>query len=140
MSCLPNDLNRRSAARAIAVAAAIEAITGLVLISFPSVFVRLLLGAELSYAGQALGRLAGVALLALVLACWPGAGAESRPTSALRALLAFSVLTAIYLTYLGSGSRFAGPLLWPAVILHSVVAISLARAWLKNSRSGRAAG
>jgi hypothetical protein len=120
----------------IAVAAAIEAGTGLVLISFPSLFVRLLLGVELSEPGQIVGRLAGFSLLALVLACWPGAEPESQAAKSLRALLVFSVLVALYLIYLGIGSGFVGPLLWPAGVLHSVVAIFLARAWVSNSRGG----
>ncbi len=118
----------------IAVAAAIEAGTGLVLISFPSLFVRLLLGVELSEPGEVVGRLAGFALLALVLACWPGAGTESKAASSLRALLVFSVLVAFYLVYLGIRGGFVGPLLWPAAVLHSVVATFLARGWVNNSR------
>ncbi len=118
----------------IALAAAIEAGTGLVLVSFPSLFVRLLLGVELSEPGQIVGRLAGFALLALVLACWPGAGTKSTAVSSLRALLVFSVLIALYLVYLGIGTGFVGPLLWPAVVLHTVVAIVLARACVSNSR------
>ncbi len=118
----------------IALAAAIEAGTGLVLISFPSLFVRLLLGVELSEPGQIVGRLAGFTLLAVVLACWPRAGTKSVAASSLRALLVFSVLVALYLVYLGIGTGFVGPLLWPAAVLHTVVAIFLARAWANNSR------
>ena len=120
----------------IAVAAAIEAGTGLILISFPSLFVRLLLGVELSEPGQIVDRLAGFSLLALVLACWPGTESESQAAKSLRALLVFSVLVALYLIYLGVGSGFVGPLLWPAAVLHSVMAIFLARAWVNNSRGG----
>jgi hypothetical protein len=120
----------------IAVAAAIEAGTGLVLVSFPSLFVRLLFGVELSEPGQIVGRLAGFCLIALVLACWPRRGTEGEAASSLRALLVLSVLVALYLVYLGIGSSFVGPLLWPAVVLHSVVAIFLARAWVQNSRGG----
>ena len=118
----------------IALAAAIEAGTGLVLVSSPSVFVRLLLGVELSEPGQIVGRLAGFALIALVLACWPRGGTEGAAASSLRALLVFSALVALYLVYLGIGTGFVGPLLWPAVVLHTVVAIVLARAWVNNSR------
>ncbi len=120
----------------IAVAAAIEVGTGLILVSFPSLFVWLLLGVELSEPGQIVGRLAGLTLLALALACWPSAGTESARPSSLRALLIFSALLALYLIYLGIGGRFVGPILWPAVVLHSVVAIALARAWVNASRGG----
>jgi hypothetical protein len=95
----------------VAVAAGVEVVTGLVLIIRPSVFVWLLFGAELSDAGQALGRLAGFALLALALACWPTVGAEGEPSSALRAMLVFSLLTTIYLVYVGVGGELAGVLL-----------------------------
>ena len=121
----------------IAVAAAIEAGTGLVLVSFPSLFVRLLLGVELSEPGQIVGRLAGFALIALVLACWPRGATESTAASPLRALLFFSVFVALYLVYLGIGGGFVGPLLWPAAVLHTVVAIFLARAWANNSRGAK---
>src|SRR5208283_1425834 len=125
---------RRYETMSIAVAAAIEVGTGLALISFPSLFVRLLLGVELSEPGQIVGRLAGFSLVALVLACWPGAESESQAAKSLRALLVFSALVALYLAYLGIGGNFLGPILWPAVVLHSAVAIVLARAWANNSR------
>ena len=118
----------------IAVAAAIEAGTGLILVSFPSLFVRLLLGVELSEPGQIVGRLAGFALIALVLACWPSGGTGGAGASSLRSLLVFSLLVAVYLVYLGISGGPVGSLLWPAVILHSVVAIFLARAWVSTSR------
>jgi hypothetical protein len=120
----------------IVAAAAIEVGTGLVLVSFPSLFVRLLLGVDLSEPGQIVGRLTGFALIALVLACWPDAGTQSKAASSLRALLVFSVLVALYLVYLGIGSGFVGVLLWPAAVLHSAVAIFLAVTWVNNSRSG----
>jgi len=120
----------------IAAAAAVEAGTGLVLVSFPSLFVRLLLGAELSESGQIVGRLAGFTLIALVLACWPRGGTEGAAASSLQALLLLSVLVALYLVYLGIGGNFVGPLLWLAVVLHSVVAILLAGAWVNTSRAG----
>jgi len=119
----------------ITAAAAIEAGTGIVLVSSPSLFVRLLLGVELSESGQIVGRFAGFALIALVLACWPRGGTEGVAASPLRALLVFSVLVALYLVYLGIGSGSVGPLLWPAAVLHSVVAIFLARTWVISSPS-----
>ncbi len=120
----------------ILVAAAVEAGTGLILVSFPSLFVRLLLGVELSEPGQIVGRLAGFTLIALVLACWPYGASGGAAASSLRALLVLSVLVAVYLVYLGIGGGFTGPLLWPAVVLHSVVAIFLARGWVNNSPGG----
>jgi len=59
--------------RLLAVAAAIEAATGLALLIDPPVVTQLLPGVEVSGAAIAVGRVAGPGLLALGLACWPGA-------------------------------------------------------------------
>jgi len=98
----------------------------------------LLFDAEFSPAGKALSRLAGFALLALALACWPRLGAETR--LATRALCLFSALSAIYLVYLGAGSGLVGLLLWPAAVGHAVLAILLLRDWLAGSRSAEITG
>ena len=63
-----------------AFAAVAEAGTGLVLLIDPAIVVTLLLGAEISGVGTALGRCFGIALLALGLACWPG-GQRAEPHS-----------------------------------------------------------
>jgi hypothetical protein len=114
------------------VAAAVEVATGLVLIIRPSLAGWLLFGAELSDAGQALGRLAGFALLALALAYWPVLGAERR--SAVRALLILSLFTTIYLVYLGVRGEPVGILLWPAAALHAALTVLLVRGWLNRSQ------
>jgi hypothetical protein len=116
----------------VAVAAAVEVMTGVGLIIRPTLLVWLLFGTELSGGGQALGRLTGFALLALVLACWSGIGAEAR--SALRALLLFSLLTTIYLRLSGGGRELVVILLWPAAAGHAVLTILLARSWLSGPR------
>lgn len=122
-------MNPQTIGRWVAVAAAVEIGTGLVLLVRPPLFTWLLFGAPLPSAGQALGRLAGFALLALALACWPRETAARSVRSALEALLGFSLLTAIYLAYLSLVRDLAGPLLWPAVVLHLVLAILLACGW-----------
>jgi hypothetical protein len=121
----------------VAVAAAVEVVTGLVLIVRPSLFGRLLFGAGFSAAGQALGRLAGFALLALALACWAGLGAERR--SAALALILFSLLSTIYLVYLGIRGEPVGILLWPAAATHAALTITLTRDWLDSSKTSRTA-
>jgi hypothetical protein len=50
--------------------ALLEAGAGLGLVAVPAVVVRLLVGGELVGAGIPLGRVAGVALLALGIGCW----------------------------------------------------------------------
>jgi hypothetical protein len=124
-------------AKWVALAAGVEVVTGLVLVIRPSVFGVLVFGAAFSPPGQALGRLAGFALLGLAWACWPRQGTAEASRSALTALFGFSVLTAVYLVYLGIFKHLAGPLLWPATVLHLVIAILLARASLAGSQSGQ---
>lgn len=115
----------------LAVAVVIEAATGFALMIHPSLVTRLLLGDGVSGAGAALGRVAGFAFLSLGLACRPGpesAGANNTP--ALRALLAYNLPATLYLAYLGFDGRFVGSLLWPAVVIHAILTLLLARAWL----------
>jgi hypothetical protein len=125
-------MSSKPSARWIAVAAAVEVGTALVLLIRPTIFVRLLFGAALPGAGQALSRLAGIALIALALACWPREKASSEANSALPALLVFSLLAALYLVYVGIRGELVGVLLWPAAATHAGLAILLARAWLKG--------
>ena len=112
--------------------AAIEALTGLALIVHPSLVVQMLLKADLSNAGISLGRITGFALIALGVACWPRQDVSESQTSALRAMLVYNVLAALYLTYLGIADRGAGVLLWPAALTHAVLAVLLTRAAVRR--------
>lgn len=104
---------------------AIEIATGLALLVVPELVARVLLGAGLSDGGIAVARLAGCGLLALGLACWPG---RIEPASqATRALFTYNLLAGLYLGYLRAGGGFVSFLLWPACVLHVVLAILLAR-------------
>ena len=123
-------LNRLFGERWVAVAVAVELGTGLLLIIRPSLMARLLLGAELSAPGSALGRFTGIALFALALACWPRGDAEGGP--ALWAMSFFSAFTTLYLASLGVAGGVGGILLWPAVVLHGALTILLSQAWLKG--------
>jgi hypothetical protein len=103
--------------------AAVEAAaTGLILLLSPVLFGRLILGAELSEPGQALGRLTGIALLGFALTCWP---APSAP-SVTRAMLTYNLLATLYLSYLGIEGPSVGLLLWPAVAMHLLFTVLLA--------------
>jgi hypothetical protein len=104
--------------------AAIEAATGLALIAVPSVVVQLLLGSDLTGAGLPLGRLAGVALLALGVACWLAShDAQSCATRGLvTAMAIYNFGAVLVLGAAGVQSRPVGILLWPAVILHAAMA------------------
>jgi len=117
----------------LTLAAILEGATGLALMILPQVVVRLLLGADLSGAGLALGRVAGFGLLSLGLACRPGSEPAGDRTQALQAMLAYNLLTAAYLIYLGVGGELVGKLLWPTVAIHGVLAFLFARAWFRRS-------
>ena len=118
----------KETARWIVLAASVNlALTGLVLIVSPAVFAAFILGAEVSEVGQALGRIAGAAMLGFALASWPRPVTAYPPISVVRALLSFNFLATIYLAYLGATGGLVGVLLWPAVAVHGTFAILLAR-------------
>jgi hypothetical protein len=102
-------------------AACAEIITGLALLVVPSLVVRLLLGGELTGIAIPVARVAGIALIALGIACWPG--------PPLLGMLTYSAVVALYLAYLGFAGSFAGVVLWPAVALHSLLTVLLVRAF-----------
>jgi hypothetical protein len=105
--------------------AAIEMVTGVLLIASPSLVSRVLLSASLSEAGVAVGRLCGVGLLSLGLACWPNRNGTT--AQATRALFAYNLMAAFYLGCLRVGAGFVSYLLWPACALHAVLTALLAR-------------
>ena len=107
----------------LAFTAIAEAATGLALIVVPSLVGRLLLGAELTGVSVPLARVPGITLIALGIACWPG-------WTAVSGMLAYSALATVYLGYLAIAGQWVGQLLWPAVVLHAILTVLLARAWL----------
>jgi len=119
----------------LALAAALEAATGLALMIAPSAVARLLLGECVSGPALALGRVAGIGLVSLGLACWPGPEGPGGPP-ALRGLLCYNLLATIYLLYLGIAGEWVGVLLWPGVALHAVLTVLLARAQLNLRSAG----
>jgi hypothetical protein len=114
--------------RVLALAAIAEAATGLALLVVPSLVGRLLLGAELTGVALPVARVLGIALIALGVACWPG--------PPLIGMLTYSVLAMSYLIYIGIRGEWVGLLLWPAVVLHAVLTLVLARAWFKQQDQG----
>jgi hypothetical protein len=97
----------------LAIAAAGEAVTGVALVIVPSVVGRLLLGEELAGAAIPVARVAGLALVALAIACWPG--------PPLIGMLLYSAVVALYLAYIGLAGSLVGILLWPAVVVHVIL-------------------
>jgi hypothetical protein len=114
----------RTTHKALIFAAVAEAATGLALLIVPSLVGQLLLGEELSDVAAAVARVAGIALIALGIACWPG--------PPLVGMLAYSTVVTLYLAYLGVAAGLTGILLLPAVALHLVLSILLSRVWLAS--------
>ena len=102
-----------------------EAATGLALLIIPSLVGQLLLGEALFGVAIPVARVAGIALIGLSMARWPG------PPPA--GMLTYSALVTLYLAYLGLADGLGGVLLWPAVVLHGALIALLARASTRNS-------
>ena len=113
--------------RVLIFAAVGEASTGVALLIVPSLVGQLLLGEELIGIAIPVARVAGIALIALGLACWPG--------PPLVGMLTYSAAVTLYLAYVGFAGGLSGILLWPAVVVHAILTLLLARAWLNNLRT-----
>jgi hypothetical protein len=111
---------------------AIEAATGLALIALPLLVGRLLLGVELPGSAIAVARVAGFGLLALGVACWPGA--DTVAPQNIRALFIYNLLAGIFLGYLRAAGGFSGFLLWPAAVLHVILALLMMSPALRTFR------
>jgi hypothetical protein len=105
--------------KVLMVAAVAEAATGLALLIVPSLVAQLLLGEGLGGVAIPVARVAGIALIALAVACWPG--------PPLVGMLTYSAAVTLYLAYLGFAGGLTGVFLWPAVVLHGVMTALLTR-------------
>ena len=114
---------------ALTFAAIGEAATGLALLIVPSFVGQLLLGEQLTGVAVPVARVAGIALIALGIACWPG--------PPLVGMLSYSVLATLYLAYLGFAGSLTGVLLWPVVVLHVILTALLIRDVTRTRRDLR---
>jgi hypothetical protein len=106
--------------KALISAAVAEAATGLALLIVPSLVGRGLLGEELTGTAMMVARVTGIALIGLGVACWPGPPQVG--------MLVYTAVVAAYLAYVGIAGGSNGPFLWPAVVVHVVLAGLLIRA------------
>jgi len=113
----------------LTIAALGEGATGLVLLAYPPIVIRLLFGGEIAGAGVIMSRIAGISLIALGVACWPSADTRR----AFYGMLTYSVLAMLYLVYVGVTGG-AGILLWPAAATHAVLSVLLFLAWRKDRK------
>jgi len=108
----------------VGAAAWLEVIVGALFLTVPDVPCLLLFGAKPEAIGMPLGRFAGIALVGLGIACLPSRDAGSRRNVVL-GLFAFNGGVATLFACVGVASALHGFLLWPAVILHTIIAGAL---------------
>jgi hypothetical protein len=117
--------------------AVIELGAGLALLSFPSATVALLVGAPLEAApALTAARVGGAGLLALGVACWLARGDTQSDAGRglIAAMLIYNVAAVVVLAFAGIGFGLYGVALWPAVILHAVMAVWCFQ-WLRRKHS-----
>ena len=114
-----------SPTRLLIVSAAVEAGAGLALLVCPAVIAGVLVGG-LPDAPDVLvvASIAGVALLALALACWLARndGASRAGRAVIAAMLVYNSGATAVLAFASIGQGMSGPGLWPAVVLHAGLA------------------
>jgi hypothetical protein len=91
----------------------------LALLIVPSLVGQLLLGEQLAGVAIPVARVAGIALIALGIACCPG--------PPLVGMWTYCASVTLYLAYLGFAGGLSGVLLWPAVVLHMILTALLTR-------------
>ena len=105
--------------RVLVLAAVGEVATGVALLLVPSLVGQLLLGTDLTGMAATVARVAGIALIGLGVACWPGPPRLG--------MLVYSAAVTVILAYVGVSGASSGVLLWPAVVLHAILTALLAR-------------
>ena len=109
----------------LTVTAAIEVGAGLVLVALPSLLVTALSGSSVATPVElTLARLAGVALLALGVACWLARhDGQSRASRGLvGAMVLYNAGVASVFAYAALGLGLSGILPWAVVLLHAAMA------------------
>jgi hypothetical protein len=112
----------------LTIAAVIEWLAGLGLILAPGAAAALLLGAEPDSVGLMIGRVAGVALLALGIACWGArtdAGGAAR-SGTLIAITLYNAGAGLLLVVFAATGKAGGVMVWIAGVLHLGLAAGFA--------------
>jgi hypothetical protein len=112
----------------LTIATLAECLAGVALVVTPDAGVTLLLGAEPGAVGLMVARIAGVALLALGIACW-GARADSggaAQTGTLRAITIYNAGAGLLLIAFVATGKASGVAVWIAGMLHLALAAGFA--------------
>ncbi|MBL3526152.1 MAG: hypothetical protein JMN27_00800 [gamma proteobacterium endosymbiont of Lamellibrachia anaximandri] len=107
-------------------AAVIESTTGVVLEIAPTFVMWLLFGIqEPSPEALLVGRIAGIALLAIGTGCWISIGDSGSHSQygLLWAMFIYNVGVCVVLAWAGSMTSMIGVVLWPVIALHALMSI-----------------
>jgi hypothetical protein len=121
--------------KVLTLAAVVEAATGLALMVAPSLVGRFLLGAELAGVSIPVAHVTGIALIALGVSCLPRS-VRGGLGPALGGMLTYSLLVTLYLLYVGIRGEWVGPLLWPAVAVHTALTMLLVGPLFRAAKEG----
>jgi hypothetical protein len=119
-------LKTKTTRNLLTLTAVLEAATGLTLLALPSRVATLLLGAPLETpVALTVARVAGVALLALGVACWLARqdGQSCAARGLVGALVLYNAGVAAVLVHAGTGLGLSAVGLWPTVLLHSAMTV-----------------
>ena len=121
------------------VSALLATVVGVAALIMPVVTGSLLVGATLETpAGLVAGRLAGAAILSLGIACWQTRNGEGAATGVVSAMLVYNAAAAMILVYAGVWLKLQSTLLWPALLIHWVLAgWCLVNIWMTRRRLSR---
>jgi hypothetical protein len=109
-------------------AAAFESLTGLALIRAPEATAVFILGAKPKVVGVMLGRVCGVALVALGIACW-GARTDSESTArtgTLKTITFYNAGVGLFLVLFAAIAKTGSIVQWSAGVLHLALAAAFA--------------
>ena len=101
----------------------LEIVAGLLFVFVPELPNILLFGAKADGMAVPLSRFAGIALIALGIACLPRRAAPHRDS--LPGLIVFNLSAAILFSVVAVAAMQHGILTWPAAILHAGIAVAL---------------
>jgi len=109
---------------AVMMAAWLEIIVGASFLIATDAQSQFLFGATAEGLAVIFAQFVGIALISLGIACVPSKVAGTRQM-AVRGLLIYNITIAIFFAWVAVATMFRGVLLWPVVIMHTVIAITL---------------
>ncbi len=124
----------------LTIAAVLECLAGVALILLPGLTIPLLLGAQPHSDGLMIGRIAGVALLSLGIACWwarRDAGGAAR-TGTLNAITLYNTGAGLLLVVFAATGRPGGWVAGIAGVLHLGLAAAFAASQWQSARTASA--